>query len=412
MYSGEIPEDRTAPTDSNYLLGFAGFFVDTCPLPETVLYFGKSESKHSMETGMQGTVYNLNKADIRASQIIKTDIPETLAVGEILLAIEKFALTANNITYAATGDIIGYWQFYPAPAPWGIVPVWGFATVIASTSDEIKTGERLYGFFPFASHITMRPGKIKPGSFIDAAEHRAKLPPIYNDYLRLGPETPSDPRAEDIQMLFQPLFATSFLLHDFFMGENCFGAKNIILGSASSKTAMGLARLFARYAARDRKIIGLTSTGNKDFVASLGDYDETLGYDEINALPTDVPSLYIDMSGNTHVKRNLHNHLADALVYSCAVGISHWDQFEEPGDMPGAKPTFFFAPDHALRRRKDWGGQVLQQKIGTELIDWAKAGMNWLQIEPASGMQSAAQVFADIRDGKADPKIGHVIRVK
>ncbi len=358
---------------------------------------------------MQGKVYHLNKADIRQSEIVNTDISETPAAGEILLSIDKFALTANNITYAATGDIIGYWQFYPAPAPWGIVPVWGFATVIASACDAIKTGERLYGFLPFASHITMRPGKIKPGSFVDVAEHRAKLPPIYNDYLRLGSDTPADTRAEDIQMLFQPLFATSFLLHDFFMGESCFGAKNIILGSASSKTAMGLARLFARYASPDRTIIGLTSAGNKAFVEGLGDYDQTLGYDEISTLPTDTPSLYIDMSGNAQVKRALHTHLGDAMVYSCAVGISHWDQFEEPGDMPGAKPTFFFAPDHALRRRQDWGGQVLQQKIGTELIEWAKEGMSWLEIKPTHGMENAAQVFADIRDGKANPRIGHVI---
>ena len=43
------------------------------------------------------------------------------------LAIVSFALTANNITYAAFGDAMNYWQFFPVPgddgAAWGCIPV-------------------------------------------------------------------------------------------------------------------------------------------------------------------------------------------------------------------------------------------------------------------------------------------------
>lgn len=75
-----------------------------------------------------------------------------LDTGEILVKIEKFAYTANNITYAVAGDQIGYWQFFPAQGEqadgWGVIPVWGFAEVIESKTADIPVGDRLYGYFP------------------------------------------------------------------------------------------------------------------------------------------------------------------------------------------------------------------------------------------------------------------------
>jgi hypothetical protein len=37
-----------------------------------------------------------------------------LATGRPGFRVEKFALTANNITYAAFGEAMNYWGFYPA----------------------------------------------------------------------------------------------------------------------------------------------------------------------------------------------------------------------------------------------------------------------------------------------------------
>ena len=36
-----------------------------------------------------------------------------LAPGQARLALEAFSLTANNITYAAFGEAMKYWQFFP-----------------------------------------------------------------------------------------------------------------------------------------------------------------------------------------------------------------------------------------------------------------------------------------------------------
>ncbi len=359
---------------------------------------------------MQAVQFQLDRADIRKSRFVDIEYPQNLNDGEVLLSIDRFALTANNISYAATGDVIGYWKFFPVAEPWGLVPVWGFADVIASNHQEIKVGERIYGFLPFASHVIFQPGKVKPNSFVDVAAHRVDLPPIYNDYLRIQ-NGALPPAAEDIQMLFQPLFATSFLLHDFFEDNDCFGAANIILGSASSKTAMGVARLFAQGGDKKPNVIGLTSAGNKDFVQKIGDCYQVYSYDELNQLPIQK-SVYIDMAGNAQVKRALHEHLTDAMVYSCAVGISHWDKFEDLGPMPGAKPIFFFAPDQALKRRKEWGGAALQSKIGTALQDWASTGMDWLNISHGSGKADAKRMFAEIMAGQVAPDTGYVLSLK
>ena len=36
-----------------------------------------------------------------------------IELGEVLLSIDAFAFTANNVTYAMFGDAMNYWQFFP-----------------------------------------------------------------------------------------------------------------------------------------------------------------------------------------------------------------------------------------------------------------------------------------------------------
>ncbi|MGQ4827609.1 DUF2855 family protein, partial [Enterococcus faecalis] len=69
----------------------------------------------------------------------------------VLAAIDKFGLTANNITYGVVGERIGYWNFFPTDDPaFGKIPVWGFATIIDSRHDDVPVGTRLYGYFPMS----------------------------------------------------------------------------------------------------------------------------------------------------------------------------------------------------------------------------------------------------------------------
>jgi hypothetical protein len=190
---------------------------------------------------MQATRLLTRKNALQHSRI------ETLAfapvgAGEALLAISRVALTTNNITYAAFGEAMQYWDFFPtAQAEWGHMPVWGFADVIASTVPGIEAGERFYGYFPIASHLRVQPVRVTARGFYDGAAHRQPLTSAYNQYTRCS----QDPvyRAEDecLQMLLRPLFITSFMLADFLRDNAFFGAKRLLLSSASSKTAYGTA---------------------------------------------------------------------------------------------------------------------------------------------------------------------------
>ena len=107
----------------------------------------------------------------------------------------------------------------------------------------------------------------------------------------------------DYQALLRPLFMLSFLVDDFLAENEFFGANSVMLSSASSKTAYGLAHLL--HARRDGiKVIGLTSAPNVAFVESLGCYDEVVTYDAVTSMPADSPVAYVDMAGNSASARN------------------------------------------------------------------------------------------------------------
>ena len=121
----------------------------------------------------------------RRRRISESTIAETeatdLTPGQVRVAVDRFAITANNITYGAYGNAYKYWAFFPAPDDWGRVPVWGFATVVESESDDVEIGERLYGFWPMSESFVIEPVRVKPTSLTDGTEHRQPLPAVYNN---------------------------------------------------------------------------------------------------------------------------------------------------------------------------------------------------------------------------------------
>ena len=197
----------------------------------------------------------VDQDDIRTTRIDEISMSESLAEASALLAVDRFALTANNVTYAAIGRVLGYWDFFPAEDNWGCVPVWGYADVVASNCAGLAAGERLFGYMPMATHLIIQPRKITPYGLADGAPHRAKLASIYNRYVRVN-RSRRDTSHEDRHMIFYPLFVTSFLMQDFFTEHDYFGARNIVVSSASSKTAMGFAHIGYPLRSRDVNMLG------------------------------------------------------------------------------------------------------------------------------------------------------------
>jgi Protein of unknown function (DUF2855) len=180
------------------------------------------------------------KSDIGRTRIETTPQACELGEGEILLRVDRFSLSANNMTYAALGETMKFWQFFRSPhAEWGHMPVWGFADVVASAVEGIELGERLYGFLPIATHVYLRPERLTQRGFYDGTE----LPSMYNQYTRCAADPVYLPELENIQALLRPLFIMSFTLADFLQDNAFFGARRVMVSSASSKTAFGTAVL-------------------------------------------------------------------------------------------------------------------------------------------------------------------------
>ncbi len=333
----------------------------------------------------------------------------TLEPGQVLVRIDRFAFTANNVTYGAVGDMIGYWNFFPADGSWGRIPVWGFADVVRSRHEAIVRGERLYGYFPMSTHLVLAPDRVSPAGFVDASTHRAALPPVYNNYTRVAGEPGYDRAHEPEMALFRPLFTTSFLLDDFLAENGFFGARAIVLSSASSKTALGLAFLLSADRRDNAGVVGLTSATNAAFVARTGYYGETVPYTDVGSLPRDTPTVLVDFAGNGELLGAVHRHLGDGLRYSCRVGVTHWEKMSAPESLPGPAPILFFAPDRVRERIRDWGAAGFQQRVAEAMRRFLATTASWLRIVEDRGRTAVESVYRAMLDGRVDPAEGHVL---
>jgi NADPH:quinone reductase-like Zn-dependent oxidoreductase len=316
--------------------------------------------------------------------------------GEVVVRIDHVALTTNNATYAHLGDSFGYWHFFPLPDPWGAVPAWGFGDVVASAHDDIAPGERLYGFFPIATHVHLTPTRVTSGTLVDATPHRTALPSAYNLYLRAAGD-PAD--REALQALLRPVFITSFLLDDL-IAEGP-PVDQVVLTSASSKTAIGLAWLLRR---RGLAVIGLTSPKNRAFVAGLGCCGTVTTYDALDAIPRHLGTATVDFAGNADLARRLRAHLGEAAGPRLAVGYTHGQTEADPDGPPP-----FSAADRLRQRGRDWGRDGLASRIDAAWEAFAPWVGGHLQVEASRGDAAVAAVYRDVMAGAVPPHVGHMV---
>jgi hypothetical protein len=350
----------------------------------------------------------INREDLHEIRIADSEPPEP-EDGQALLRVETFGLTANNTTYALLGEAMSYWKFFPTSEQgWGRMPVWGFAEVADANGTGLEDGLRIYGYLPSSTHLVVQPARVDERAFRDGAPHRAELPSAYQGYRNVAADPAYREDREDEQMVFWPLFYTSWLIDDFLADESCFGAGTILLGSASSKTAVIAAYMLAQR--EDLKIVGLTSPGNLEFVEGLGIYDAAVTYGEIGGLDRER-AVYVDMSGDGEIRRSVHERFGDDLAHSCVVGASHWNQVASGGQgpLPGPNPEFFFAPTRITKRTKDWSPAELDERVVASwkpFVEWAHG---WLEIERSEGPEGLKAAYLEVLDGGVAPNTAHVV---
>jgi hypothetical protein len=354
------------------------------------------------------------------------DLPDVpLAEGQVRVRVEGFAYTSNNITYGAFGDAMQYWQFYPARTPpgqtdavaegWGCIPVWGFGTVLQSLHPGVAVGERLYGYWPTASHAVLQPTRVTVTGFQDGSAHRAALHGIYNQLLRCNADPLYTADSEAAQALLRPLFTTAWLIDDFLADQDFFGTAAagggtpglMLLSSASSKTAFATAAHLHRRAGIE--VVGLTSARNVAFCESLGVYHRVLAYEQLDALPADAACVFVDFAGNGALRRAIHTRFA-RLAYSSSIGGTHVDQLAGGRDLPGPRPVLFFAPAQAKKRLADWGGAGFQERLlaawKTFLEEATQGPEPWLVPRWHRGLRAVQAAHAAVLAGQGDPREG------
>ncbi|KAG0706931.1 hypothetical protein DFH29DRAFT_995519 [Suillus ampliporus] len=335
--------------------------------------------------------------------IVKCDVPQTIPSDHVLLEVDRFGYSANNVSYQALGEAshFRYFDFHHAPEAegvssqtHGVTPVWGFGTIIKSTHAKVHAGERVYEYFAPARYLLLpvSPDVNKHSFFV----RRPHLPPDrrpYNQVTRCAEDPLYDPSptAEDLTMLYRPLFWTSFWCEDWLNSSNYKGGSTqILISSASSKTAFCLAYLIRRRNSlhgSSRRVIGLTSTKNLDFTKRLALYDDVFDYGSFDtSLVGDRARgncVYVDVAGNDALNARVRDHFRvrtnSELVACIPLGMTNvppstvipssanWVKNDFTGSGPEAPPgadpklEHFFMPEWLAIRKQQLSVSAITQ---------------------------------------------------
>ncbi len=360
--------------------------------------------------------FQVKQRDLPVHRTVEVEV-QPLAPGEIRVAIDRFAFTANNLTYGAAGDLLGYWRFFPAAenssGEWGILPVWGYGDVVESTVDNVPVGDRLYGYFPPASSVVMTPTDVRRSSLTDGATHRQKLPPLYNGYRRVLADAEYDRAEDDATILLGPLHLTSFVLAHKLSTNAFYDADQVVIVSASSKTSLGLAYALGSDDGAPT-VIGATSDRNADFVSSVGLYEHTVTYDTIDALP-DLTTVVVDMAGNPMVASSIAERLGAGVKRYINVGLTHWEEQGATDTFSGrpqpASVESFFAPGYIYEHMRNWGGEGFDSESSTFLRRAAEATFGWMNVAHYRGVEGLSSVYGEVCSGSLAPSVGVVVEM-
>ncbi len=140
-----------------------------------------------------------------------------------------------------SGDSLGYWHFFPTPKEhaqdWGKVTVWGMADIVESNCPELTTGrERIYGFFPpWPAMLCCNQARLSRMGLPIPPPIARPCQRFITNIIAARASHEHYRQIENERCLYFPLFITSFVLSDFLQDQSFFNARQIIIGSASSK---------------------------------------------------------------------------------------------------------------------------------------------------------------------------------
>lgn len=364
-----------------------------------------------------GNSFDVAKSDLRRWKWRETAVPaaDALTPGQVLVAVTKFAFTANNMTYAHLGSplaytTIGYWDFFPAPDGWGQIPVWGVGEIVASRHPQLPVGERFYGFFPMATHLKMTLGAVSGVTVVDCTPHRVSLSPIYNEYRLIERDPAFDLSHEDAYLVLRPGFSLSFCCATYLQEQSYFGAQRILISSASSKAALGMALLLTEARQSNLEIVGLTSADRAKQISARSIYDRVVGYDEVTRLSSDVQTVFVDIANGAILAEALHRHLGGWLKRHLIAGFTQQaSEASARSAMRGPGYELFSAPAHMVERRKEWGDNVFWHRYIESWRRFQAFTAPWMNIQRTTGRQGVEKIYEEVLDGRTPTETAHIL---
>jgi len=331
----------------------------------------------------------IERSQLAAISVHTRALP-ALAADQVLLEIERLALTANNATYALLGEKFHYWRQFPAGPLHGILPAWGFAKVLASEHPEVPVGEYCYGFLPLASHWVMQPGQVSATGWQDASAHRAALPAVYNRYATRLPA----PAQWDQFAVLQPLFATAWLLAQELIGQFP-NDTQLCFTSASSRTALATAWLLR---GAGFQMHALTSESRTDWLRAHGLFASVSAYGDLKGLSRQA-SVILDFAGNSALLAALTAHFDAQLRATLLIGATH---SAGPAQAQARDPRsqVFFAPSLYQRYQAQLGGAELAHRIQIEREAYLAADAGSLAIQAVLGSDAIASAYQRLLRGE------------
>ncbi len=377
------------------------------------------ESVDVSESDDSGQMEN-NEAVVRRMVVRPTAIDDVmivespraeLNVGEVRFRVDHFAFTANNVTYATTGSFLGYLDFFPVDtealgieSDWRQIPAMGFGELVESAHPDVPANGRFFGFFPMSTEHVFQAG-IKGPNLVDMGAHRANHAMPYRQFEQVG-EGSRDRATEPSVALLRGLFFTSFLLEDFLFDNGFYGAETVVITSASSKTAIALGFCLTR---RGIPSIGITSAKHVEALEELECYDRVLSYEDLDSIPSHIPTVLVDFAGNGEVLGRLHALFGENLRYSCMVGGTHRQSNGRPAELVGPTPQFFFAPTQIGKRTQDWGAAEVQRRIRESFEEFTNFSKNWMQVVNNATDVDVLSAYHEVVSGTSSPMVGHMM---
>jgi hypothetical protein len=354
--------------------------------------------------GVTPVGFQVRRDDLATTRVVPSDLRAPVA-GEVLVEIERFGFSANNVTYGLLGSQLRYWDLFPAQDGWGRIPVWGYLRVVASEAPGIEVGRRGYGLCPMSTHVLLRPDRVRPGGFVDQSGSRSQLSAIYNAYSWLDMDPAHQSELEDQLLVLRPVFWLSFLVDDYLVEQDLLRPGGVLLTSASSRAAIGIAHLLSQ---RGVHTVGLTSPGHRAFVEGLKVYNEVHSYEEHESRGP-ASTVLVDVAGNPALRDRIGRRYGEALTHTVIAGFTHRDASNVDGPRTADRTVSLTVPMRLVERARQIGWPQLNRGYAAQLARFTAFAHDWLRVDHGRGADRVEEVYRRVLNNTAASSDAHVL---